>query len=538
MKTRAEVTADKLRGGFYTPPSLVAQTIQRAVALCGDRNDLRVLEPSAGDGAFILGLVNSGLAGRVTDVTAVELIAHEAEACRDAFAEADLPGRVVNDDFIAWRSSNDRVYDAAIGNPPFVRFQFVDDDTKALAADLAVSLDLEVRRVSNLWIPVLLGALSRLRDGGAFAFVIPAECFTGVSAGAVRIWLMRHCEKVTFDLFPPGSFPDVLQEVVILSGRRRSLRREVGTLRVVEHEANKEWTQTVPATADTWTRYLLEPAQLGALSEAAALPQVRQLGRVAKFEVAAVTGANDFFSVDAATLEEHGLHAWATPLLPRIRHAPGLVYAEADHAGLVAKGANAALLDFSSDRPDPAANAGATAYLRSGEEQGIHRRYKTRIRSPWYRVPYVRSEPMMLSKRSHRYPRVVLNEVGAVTTDTIYRGRLADGAPVDERDFVAAFHNSLTLLTAEVEGRSFGGGVLELVPSEVARLRIPVVPGFGAELPRFDAVVRECESLESDSLVEETNVFLTKASFGLTSELLDQLEAGRRRLASRRLSRG
>ena len=44
------------------------------------------------------------------------------------------------------------------------------------------------------------------------------------------------------------------------------------------------------------------------------------------------------------------------------------------------------------------------------------------------------------------------------TSDTIYRGRtltdvLTPGA------FAANFHNSLTLLSAELEGRSFGGGV-------------------------------------------------------------------------------
>ncbi len=36
------------------------------------------------------------------------------------------------------------------------------------------------------------------------------------------------------------------------------------------------------------------------------------------------------------------------------------------------------------------------------------------------------------------------------------------------------FLNGLTALTAELEGRHYGGGVLELVPSEIEKLLVPV----------------------------------------------------------------
>lgn len=51
---------------------------------------------------------------------------------------------------------------------------------------------------------------------------------------------------------------------------------------------------------------------------------------------------------------------------------------------------------------------------------------------------------------------------------------------------VLAFVNSLTSLTAEMEGRHYGGGVLELVPSEIERLLIPVITASRAELVEAD----------------------------------------------------
>lgn len=60
--------------------------------------------------------------------------------------------------------------------------------------------------------------------------------------------------------------------------------------------------------------------------------------------------------------------------------------------------------------------------------------------------------------------------------------------------FAASFHNSFTLLWAEIEGRSFGGGVLELVPSEVGRLKVfaPLaMADFDDNLRRRRGVSRE-----------------------------------------------
>jgi hypothetical protein len=51
---------------------------------------------------------------------------------------------------------------------------------------------------------------------------------------------------------------------------------------------------------------------------------------------------------------------------------------------------------------------------------------------------------------------------------------------------VLGFVNSLTCLSAEMEGRHYGGGVLELVPSEIERLLVPVIAASSADLKAAD----------------------------------------------------
>ena len=484
MLTRTEVSPEKLRGGFYTPPSLVRATLD-ALARVAPDGPLRVLEPSAGDGAFLRGLRAHPLDARVSGVRAIEIVETEAARCGALVADA-----------VEWATETRETFDAAVGNPPFVRFQFAGQDA---AARLGAQMGLSFGAVGNLWIPVLLGALWRLRPGGAFAFVVPAECLTGVSASVVRRFLLDRCSGVSLEFH---TFPGVLQEVVILSGRMAPGPSVVwiGGRRHAVHGDGP------------WTRYLLGRPQLDALAEAAT--HAREMGEVARFEVSIVTGANRYFCPSHEVVERHGLQPWARPLLSRARHSPGLV-AEAD----------ASLLDFSGERPEPPAE-----YLALGEAEGLPDRFKCRIRDPWWRVPGVTAGTLLLSKRSHVAPRVLVNPRGVLTTDTIYRGRTLT-AEVAPRDVAAGFHSSLTLLSAELEGRSFGGGVLELVPSEIARLL--VAPGGGAELPRLDAILRR-DGFEA--LVAATDELVARRT-RLPRPLLDTLAAARHELLDRRLER-
>ena len=498
---------------------------------------MRILEPTAGNGAFVRGLARSQLAIESNRMTAIEIVKSEANICRAAAEHSELHIDVIHEDFLRWRLCNKTAYDIALGNPPFVRFQFVTRESKQQAARINSELGLPENGVSNLWIPVLLGALSTLKINGVFAFVVPAECFTGTSAHSVRDWLIVNCDDLTFDMFPPGAFPEVLQETVVLSGRRCNPGDGSRHILICDlGQGSRQWSHTIDPNARTWTRYLLAPAELEALREARDLSQVRPLINIAKFDVAAVTGANSFFSVSENTIDAFDLESWTRDLLPRIRYAPGLVYSTSEHEALRASGTVCALLDFATERPDPLEHIGARTYLESGQREGLHTRYKTRIREPWFRVPHIRSGQLLMSKRSHWYPRVIVNAAGVVTTDTIYRGRLLRQTITPE-DFTAAFHNSLTLLSAEIEGRSFGGGVLELVPSEISRLSMPLLPGFGAELERLDGMARLSNAEECGSLLSETNAFLVKADIGLTSDLFENLEDARIRLLNRRLAR-
>src|SRR5581483_10808836 len=132
LKTADVISAEKLRGGFYSPPTLVRACLDRVATLSsGNPAPLRFFEPSAGDGAFIRGLNDHSLARRVKDVTAVEVNAGEAAKTRRTLSASPFDGTVVAGSVLTGARPGPGEYDVAVGNPPFVRFQFLTDDDRA-----------------------------------------------------------------------------------------------------------------------------------------------------------------------------------------------------------------------------------------------------------------------------------------------------------------------------------------------------------------------------------------------------------------------
>jgi hypothetical protein len=163
----------------------------------------------------------------------------------------------------------------------------------------------------------------------------------------------------------------------------------------------------------------------------------------------------------------------------------GAVLPEAEHHKLVEAGKRVYLLHLA-DRSPGEFTVGLRAFIKNGERNGYHRGYKCRIRHPWYRVPAVWQPDCFFFRQIYDFPRVVVNRAGATSTDTIHRMRCS----VCPDRLAANLYTHLTAASAEIEGRSYGGGVLELEPTEAERLLVPRHPDGAMPIDEADKLVR------------------------------------------------
>ena len=205
-------------------------------------------------------------------------------------------------------------------------------------------------------------------------------------------------------------------------------------------------------------------------------------------DIGYVTGANVFFILSFDEARRRELPADVlTPTVRRPGDIPGLLASEADIL---------MLLDLAG-RPGPS-DEHLRAYLEEGEASGIALRYKCRVRRLWYAVPLPRSKPdAFIPYMSHLGPSLIVNDVGAWSSNLLHGVTLGLLAP-PARALAAAMASSLTLLSAEIEGRAYGGGVLKLETKEAERVLVPLLATeraqrLTAEFPAISGLVQAGE---------------------------------------------
>lgn len=525
----------KLRGGYYTPLDL-ATFLTRWVK---EIRPSKILEPSCGDGIFFEAFNRTGGFEKVT-ITGIELDVEEAGKARTKIR--DLEKAVVKKaDFLEWAirelDKKDQSFDAIVGNPPFIRYQYLPQEFQVSAEKIFQKLGLPFTKHTNAWVPFVLASIALLRPGGRLAMVIPSEIIHVLHAQSLRTFLGKECHRLV--IVDPRElwFEGTLQGAVLLMAEKKRTPSDhaegLGIYPVVGRDfvnldPAKVFASPVPINGKTvagkWTRALLDVDTRNLLDELADHPEVHKFQDIASVDVGIVTGANDYFLVSDDVVDSHHLSKWAHPMFGRSEHCPGVIYNQRQHAENVTKGNPTNFIWFQDDSVEDSAIA--KAYIRHGEKMELHNRYKTGARSLWYSVPSVYATRIGMLKRAHGMPRLILNELGAYTTDTVYR----ICTNVSAKKLVGSFVNPLTALSAELEGRSYGGGVLEMVPSEIENLLIPLPKKATINLRQLDRSVR---SLRTEEVLKKHGNEVLNA-LDLSKVKQQQLLEGWKKLSNRR----
>ena len=529
-------SATKLRGGFYTPRDLARFLTRWIKTICPQE----ILEPSCGDGVFLRAIADQCFRG--TKITAFELDPTEAAKASHVARTAALDASVHATDFLGWAldhiGNRTPQFSAAVGNPPFVRYQYLPDGFQARAEHVFRRLGLRFTKHTNAWVPFVLASVALLRPGGRLAMVVPTEIIHVLHAQSLRSYLCNECRRVV--LIDPEElwFKKTLQGAVLLLAEKRSNRLEPPQGLGIYSVRGREFLNRDPevifqgpkcingrTVEGKWTRALLNESTRVVLEDIEKHAHVHRFLDVADVDVGIVTGANKYFLVTDEVVRRYDLEEWARPMFGRSEHCPGVIYDQSQHETNAKNGKPTNFIWFPDRRVE--LESGGRSYVRLGEEQGLHERYKCKVRTPWYTVPSVYATAIGMLKRSHHTPRLILNTLRAYSTDTAYRVRPKTVSPPT---LVSCFLNPLTALSAELEGRHYGGGVLELVPSEIERLTIPIPVDVTVDTARLDTAVRE---MGAEQLLEQHGGRVLGA-LGLPEAIRAELLQGWIRLRNRR----
>lgn len=543
---KLEIAAErKARGAFFTPPDISRFMAEWAIRTPSDA----VLEPSCGEAAFLL-----PAATRLRELGALELTLQKQLHGQDIhFESAEEAGRLLaKEGFNAtievgdfFERKAEPLYDAVIGNPPYVRYQSFAGASRTVALEAALRQGVRLNQLASSWAAFTVHASAFLKRNGRLALVLPAELLAVKYASQIRRFLLTRFANVRLVLFENLVFPGVLEEVVLLlaEGFGNAQHFEVYQARNAEDLRNvaaANWVGFTPRGDDKWTGALLPSQAFELYDEVLDSDNFEVMLDWGETYLGAVTGNNDFFTLSRSQIKKLKL---AQNELVRIsppgsKHLRGLTLS--DHSWEALAEADERCYLFS---PSVSPSKAALRYIADGEARGVHEAYKCQVREPWWQVPLVDRPDLLFAYMNHERPRLVRNGANVHLLNSLYGVQLhLPRRQIGQELLALASLNSMTLLGAEIVGRSYGGGMLKHEPTEVDKLPLPSLDVLTAVGPRLRLLQPQIGGLlrrnDISPAVDIVDKIVLREHMGLTEAKLQALRRARATLQQRRMTRG
>ena len=166
MELKKNTEPEKLRGAYFTPEAITTPVV-RMIRAAGWAHG-RVLEPSCGDGAFLKPLSKKMVAD--LEIDAVELNDESFEIVNERFARLQGFNLYHGDFFDFIKTRSESTYDLVIGNPPYIRYQYLTEEQRSEIGKIFTANGLRVNKLVNAWVGFVVACIQLLKDGGHLVF--------------------------------------------------------------------------------------------------------------------------------------------------------------------------------------------------------------------------------------------------------------------------------------------------------------------------------------------------------------------------------
>ncbi len=541
MRLKENSTEQKLRGAYYTPVALA----QAMVDMFTDYEIESVLEPSCGDGVFLDCAVESGLMQAIEEFVAVEIDSAESAKLNNRYSVTDNI-TILNEDFLRYyeKAVNNKSFDLILGNPPYIRYQYLSEQQREIQSKILTSNGMKSNKLINSWVCFLVACVQLLSSNGKIAFVIPAEILQVAYAEDLRLFLSNNLSKITLLTFEKLVFPNIEQEVVVFIGEKGNVEKGIRIieLRTLDDLKNLDLQgngfQEIQHLKEKWTRYFITAEENELIKSIKVDKRFRKFSDCALINVGITTGNNKFFSISETTEKKYELESVCLKLIGRSSHADGLFFNDSDWQNNINKGKNAYLINFP-DIPFNEYPEKHKKYITTGEKMDEHKGYKCTIRDRWYIVPSIWVPDAFFLRRNNLFPKFVLNCCDAVSTDTMHRVKFHEG--IDKELVLLSYYNSISFAFTELCGRSYGGGVLELLPRETGNIMMPNIKNIELQIKNrllfeIDLILRENSNIEKALDIVDREVLVN--ILNIDPAICDRCRVIWRKMQNRRLGRG
>ncbi len=460
-------------GTFFTPPEIVSFLFDCADGLV--KNPGTIIDPGAGVGAITLAARDHWpLADiKAVDINVVTLGLLAAQCALEKVANVNL----ILEDFLSWILALEKTNEHCrliIGNPPYTRHQ-----------DLASEVHRQHRQaigpavtngLTGLSTYFLAASLRSLNPSDCLVFVLPGNWTEANYGLAIRKALLSQTHRsiklysfpLNTNVFPGtnvstlvlsiGPQQSVEQSITVASAEIKGRKVEIGQIKEIDRSDE---------TAKNLGRLLWGRAW-SPLRSTSRTTTLAEIGRIRR---GSATGANNFFflkDIEAKNLPSKAL----VPGIVRVGHVGGMVLDMRAHNRIGFRGERRWLLYLTDSKL--LADDRIKDVIEQGEQAGLHLRYLTSHRKPWYLVEQVSPPHILLGTMAKGHLQAVYNHVQAIPSNAVY-GIYLDRNPSIAPKLTTWLNSSAGQQSLHMVGRTYSGGLHKLEPRDLLSIQIPCI---------------------------------------------------------------
>lgn len=484
LETR-QVRDRKESGIFYTPPELTSILCNWAVRTPNDR----ILEPSFGGCNFLDSIrlifekfgnndYISQLGGCDTDKNAFHYLSKSLDIVVP-------PAQFKLSDFLHLTPADfNELFDVVIGNPPYVSSHNMDVEQIALGQDVLKQKNRSLGKRASLWGYFILHSLSFLKEGGRIAFILPSSFLHTKYASQIREYLQEGFQRslviqVGERVFLSEGTSEVAVVVVCEGWQKLDNKKGMEivfapTLDLVEPLLTGWSSGTLHGLAyvERSNLALLSPKALREYSSLIQDKHCFNFEDIAQVLIGMVTGDNKFFVINGEKAKKEDLPDEVLHfVVAKYNDFSGIQLTNHDQQMAIESGKNCLLFDTSglSCGDHPAVSRLLENYPK--EKRDNNKTFAKRKR--WDQPNDNRIPDAFFTYMSHDGPAMRLNLIQVNCTNTVHRVFFGSNVNLVKQKLIAiSLLTTFSQLSAEIECRSYGSGVLKHEPSEIKRIKL------------------------------------------------------------------